>query len=256
VLFGSDGGSGTANYTTGAYALTFAVAPTVGAQIGAYYDGKVIPDDLLSVGDPVTVNGWGVSTDDSPESFFARWSRAQYVVVSSMSSWKQSHIYAVGELVQPTVSNGFYYSCTQGGTSGIAEPTWSTVLNGTTVDSGARWITIGATQRNLLSDFVPNVPTEILIYNRKVTMRPPPDKAYLAKFAAVTKPSALVNVSDAPLQDAWGQYIAFGTALDIAISSGDEERAGLIGQLIQAEKVVIARPDLIMRSGRRSRGSF
>lgn len=47
----------------------------------------------------------------------------------------------VGSTVRPTTFNGYYYECTTAGTTDSSEPTWNTVLGGTTTDNDVEWIT-------------------------------------------------------------------------------------------------------------------
>lgn len=55
------------------------------------------------------------------------------------SAWQASTAYAVGDVVQPTTSNGFKYECTAAGTTGAGEPTWPTTKGNTVVDGGVTW---------------------------------------------------------------------------------------------------------------------
>lgn len=48
--------------------------------------------------------------------------------------WAASTVYAVGELVRPTIGNGLLYRVTVAGTTDVAEPTWPTTPAGTVVD--------------------------------------------------------------------------------------------------------------------------
>lgn len=45
----------------------------------------------------------------------------------------------IGNIVTPTVQNGWFYKCTVSGTSGGTEPTWPTTLGATVADGGATW---------------------------------------------------------------------------------------------------------------------
>jgi len=55
----------------------------------------------------------------------------------SPTTWETGVVYAVGDIVVPTVSNGNMYFCTGGGTSGGTEPTWPN--SGTVNDNGITW---------------------------------------------------------------------------------------------------------------------
>jgi hypothetical protein len=54
--------------------------------------------------------------------------------------WKPSFNYTVGDLVVPTVFNGYVYKATaDAGTSNGSEPTWPTVLAATVADDDITW---------------------------------------------------------------------------------------------------------------------
>lgn len=51
-----------------------------------------------------------------------------------------STAYVAGNVVQPTIPNGYVYQCTTGGTTGAgADPTWPTTPGGTVADGGVTW---------------------------------------------------------------------------------------------------------------------
>ena len=58
--------------------------------------------------------------------------------MAGTSTWV-SKDYAVGDIVIPTVSNGFFYECTAAGTSGVIEPTWVTTAGSKVVDGTVNW---------------------------------------------------------------------------------------------------------------------
>jgi len=55
--------------------------------------------------------------------------------------WESNHAYALFDIVGPSTPNSFSYECTTAGTSGGSEPSWSTILGGTTTDGGVTWTT-------------------------------------------------------------------------------------------------------------------
>ena len=50
----------------------------------------------------------------------------------------------LGARVRPTIYNGFWYKCVDGGISGATEPTWSTTIDGITFDGTSQWKTYDA----------------------------------------------------------------------------------------------------------------
>lgn len=62
-----------------------------------------------------------------------------YSAIYPGATWLASRTYKVGDLVVPTASNGHFFRCTTAGTSGAAEPTWTTTTAGTTADNTVVW---------------------------------------------------------------------------------------------------------------------
>lgn len=58
-------------------------------------------------------------------------------------SWEASTDYAVDEVAEPVVRNGYRYAVTTAGTTGATEPTWGTTVDGTTNDGTVVWTNIG-----------------------------------------------------------------------------------------------------------------
>lgn len=59
---------------------------------------------------------------------------------SKAVAWASSHAYLEGDVVKPTVDNGFIYIAKADGTSDVSQPTWSTNENTNTVDGSVEWI--------------------------------------------------------------------------------------------------------------------
>lgn len=56
------------------------------------------------------------------------------------ADWLATHDYSVGDVVSPTVPNGFKYEAiADTGSSDAGEPAWPTVLGETIVDDGITW---------------------------------------------------------------------------------------------------------------------
>jgi len=61
-------------------------------------------------------------------------------LVTAINPWAASTAYNVGDIVQPTVANGYKYKCVAAGTSGVSEPTWPTTLGSQLIDNGVTWL--------------------------------------------------------------------------------------------------------------------
>ncbi|MDD3493454.1 MAG: hypothetical protein PHZ19_08180 [Candidatus Thermoplasmatota archaeon] len=61
----------------------------------------------------------------------------------SPQPWAKNTAYKVGDVVHPTVLNGYFYKCTAAGTShATTEPTWPTTVGGTVTDNTVTWTCI------------------------------------------------------------------------------------------------------------------
>jgi len=60
-------------------------------------------------------------------------------------TWATGITYLVGDIVTPTVSNGHYYKCIQGGISGATQPTFPTVTGQQVTDATVIWQEAGLT---------------------------------------------------------------------------------------------------------------
>jgi len=60
-------------------------------------------------------------------------------VPAKVNVWQSSFGYVTGDIVQPTVVNGFVYICTVAGTSDGSQPVWPLIVGNTVIDSGVTW---------------------------------------------------------------------------------------------------------------------
>lgn len=257
VLHGSYGGSGTIVYATGVFSITFMYAPTMYSQIGVYFDGKNLPDDVAEIETPITFSGWPVLFFTDPNLFWSRWPTYQPFGATPPTSWTANTNYGANILISPPAPNGYYYRSTVGGVSGSSAPTWGTVPNATFSDGGVTWLTVLAEQSVPIGvPYLPNTPAEVLLEGRRLYMRPAPDQIYSFKCPAFLKPAALVATTDVPSKDEWGPLIACGAALEIVQDLGDSERADSIFTQYQQAKLDAMTPDVRQLTGTRAKGSF
>lgn len=59
--------------------------------------------------------------------------------LAAAGTWAATTAVTAGTLKKPTVSNGHYYRCTTGGTTGGTQPTWPTTSAATVVDGTVVW---------------------------------------------------------------------------------------------------------------------
>ena len=67
---------------------------------------------------------------------------AFYTVPST--TWAANTNYSIGKYIVPSPTNGFYYDCIVGGTSGNAQPSFNTTIGSITADGTTQWENVGA----------------------------------------------------------------------------------------------------------------
>jgi hypothetical protein len=100
------------------YTLNTIAMPTSAHENGHYY--KVITAGTGTSVEPTWPTGSGATV-------------YQY---GGSSTWVANSVIAQGSATIPTVTNGFYYIATTGGTSSSVQPTWSTTAGATVTDNG------------------------------------------------------------------------------------------------------------------------
>lgn len=66
-------------------------------------------------------------------------------------------------------------------------------------------------------------PYNLLFWNNEVTIRPVPDNVYLVEVETYQTPAQFMNLTDNPVLNQWGQYIAYGVACEILRERQDME---------------------------------
>lgn len=90
--------------------------------------------------------------------------------------------------------------------------------------------------------YVAGIPTTVLYYDQKFTIRPIPDKVYPVEVQVDILPTELLLNTDNPDLKAWWQYIAFGTAIKILNDEKDLDSIQLISPgFIEQQDLVFRR---------------
>jgi len=101
-----------------------------------------------------------------------------------------------------------------------------------------------------------NEPIALLLYGSTLYLRPIPDGLYTVKAAAVQRPAALVEDTDAVINPKWGPAVAYGTAIQMFLDQKDSDGAGELSGIYQLHLNSIARSHLQQLSAFRSVPSF
>lgn len=88
----------------------------------------------------------------------------EVVFINDAYLWKASYAYALNEVVMPLIWNGYYYQCTQAGTTPTSEPTWPLVFGSAVTNGGARFTCINPLIDNPILLFEGKINNVILTY--------------------------------------------------------------------------------------------
>lgn len=69
--------------------------------------------------------------------------------------------------------------------------------------------------------YQPDRPQGVLFFQNTFTFRPIPDQVYAIRMQGYIQPTSLTVNSQTPIQEEWGQLIAYGASLDIFSDRGD-----------------------------------
>lgn len=105
--------------------------------------------------------------------------------------------------------------------------------------------------------YVASLPTMILYYDNKFTVRPVPDKPYKITMDAYIKPVAFLSQDNGtqptnPVLNQWWQYIAYGAAKKVFEDRGEQESVQAIMPELQHQEDLVLRRTLVQRSTRQA----
>lgn len=105
--------------------------------------------------------------------------------------------------------------------------------------------------------YVASLPTMILYYDNKFTVRPVPDKPYKITMDAYIKPIAFLSQDNGtqptnPVLNQWWQYLAYGAAKKVFEDRGDYEGVAQIMPEFQRQEDFVLRRTLVQRSTRQA----
>jgi len=87
--------------------------------------------------------------------------------------------------------------------------------------------------------FQTGLPRAILFYNNTLTLRSPPDKAYLVELDAYLSPAAFLNSSAAVPYGYMSEYLARGAARKILADTGDVEQFNFYEPLFREQEILV-----------------
>lgn len=84
--------------------------------------------------------------------------------------------------------------------------------------------------------YAPGLPTTMLFYDQKFTLRPVPDKSYVVQVEANIRPTELLTAQDVPQITQWWLWIAYGASRYIFIQRSQYDDLNLIQPAFKEEE--------------------
>ncbi len=117
----------------------------------------------------------------------------------------------------------------QGGTGSVNYTTGAIAVNFVTAPADGQNIPLSFEQLQ------PGRPTSVLYYNNEFRFYTVPDTVYRVQIKAYKVPDAMVDGTDTPVLQEWGECIAFGAARQLLVDYGETERYAEITQLYKEQ---------------------
>lgn len=136
--------------------------------------------------------------------------------------WQPSTFYNVGQEVQPTTGNGYYFVCSVSGTSGSVEPAWNTTAS--TLDGSATW-DVGSEFWYAWENYAPFIANQFVSYDNPATSG---TRVSAPSHQILT--SSLNSSTNTLLSDA--EFIQLEVAEATTVNSAPTIAAGVNGQLL------------------------
>ncbi len=87
--------------------------------------------------------------------------------------------------------------------------------------------------------YVAGIPTTVLYYDNKFTLRPVPDKAYIIKLEANIRPTELMVANDEPFITQWWQWIAALAARKVFEDRMDQDSVQLLMPFLMEQQSLV-----------------
>lgn len=99
---------------------------------------------------------------------------------------------------------------------------------------------------------VTSLPQSLLYYDNRFTLRPIPDQPYRIQFEAYQRPTALLQLNQAPQLEEWWQYIALGSSIKILQDRLDMDTVNLLMPEFKVQERLCLRRTLVQYSNERT----
>jgi hypothetical protein len=96
------------------------------------------------------------------------------------------------------------------------------------------------------------IPNALLFYENQFTLRPVPDQPYRINFEVFARPTALLQLNQAPQLEEWWQYIAYGAAKKIFEDRMDMESVQLIMPEFKTQERLCLRRTIVQNTVERT----
>ena len=212
------------------------------------------PGTYLTDSPGAYADGFPLIFYEDPDIFYQDW--PQQYAVENLASGDGSTTTFTGTLQNPPIIAGTLFITDD---TAVAQDQGDGTLTGTGISSGTINYTTGAYSVTFTTaptstvviyakyqGYSGNRPQGVLFFPingvEAFTLMPVPDQVYQIRMQGFIAPIALSSDTDTPLQQEWGQCIAWGSAVDIFNDRGDMEGANnAYSNLKRYENVALSR---------------
>jgi len=96
-----------------------------------------------------------------------------------------------------------------------------------------------------------SIPTAMLFFENKFTLRPVPDRPYKVSVEVNRRPTDLLLAGDEPLMEQWWQYIAYGAAKKVFEDRTDIDSIQMIMPEFKQQELLVLRKTIVMQTKER-----
>ncbi len=175
----------------------------------------------------VYADGFPVVFYQDPDVFYQDW--PQQYAVDSIATGDGVTTTFTGSLQNPPLVIGSLFvsdndQVLQSTSAGIFTGDGSGTIDFTTGAYSVTFSTAPSSSATIYAKYIGysgNRPSGCLFFQNQFTLRPVPDQVYQMHLQGFIQPATLSTDASVPLQEEWGPYIAYGSALDIFSDRGD-----------------------------------
>lgn len=238
--------------------ITFNLEPNV----DTYGSPQFFSEGVLDFKIPAYISGYQLSLWQSPDQFYKKWPILKFIQQVGAGNGGPTYTFTLTNT--PLLPNSLLVSASEtfnnaltANDNGNGGFVGDVVSGSVDYETGVVSITFngdipaGNTLYAQHFPYVASRPFDVLYYEHQFVFRPVPDQAYEFKISALLRPTELIEDTQQPLFEEWGDVIAYGAALKIAVEDSDFEQYARLYPIFQQQYLLSQRRTLKQLSTQR-----